>query len=531
MPPKVLLSSVFKPFAVDDMYSRKESIHELWHNQITKYQGIYSPRHSYDSFGLHAIANNLGIPCTVLDFPTQKRFIREIRKGYDYVGISAITPNFQKVKWMTARIREVSPQSKIVLGGFCADIPDLPKLLDADYICAGEGISFMRELLGLPTEFEFKNPDISFDLREIMGVPTLGIIKNPQIIVGLGCSYGCDFCSPSHFFGRKHIRFYKTGKSLFEEILRASDKYGKNVISLGGDDNFLLDLDRAEELRRCMVESGRIFKILIFGSADRVVDFGPEKLAEMGVDGIWIGRESDFSSYPKNSGIDMKGLFEDLRRHGIKTTLSSILLLDEHTKENIREDIDNHLACRPTFSQFAHYAPIPGTRLWDRMHKEGRLIPGIPWEEMHAFNEPWFYHPNFTSQEAKIIQEEAYLRDFHELGPSILRLIEADYEGWEYLRFSEKSHLRARADLFAHQMWSYKIAIVAMDYLAPTIQMREIVREVRRKVEKSFGPANAFQIAAACGLFLTGRFREFIIRHWGDVLQPHTRYAHYKDSR
>jgi len=531
MTPRVLLSSVFKPFAVNDMYSRKESIHELWHNQITKVQGIFSLRHSYVSFGLHSIANNLGIPCTVLDFPSRKRFLREIAKGYDYVGISAITPNFQKVKWMTAKIREISPQSKIVLGGFCADIPDLRSLLDADYICAGEGISFMRELLGLPAEFEFKNPDMSFDLRELLGVPAFGILKNPQIIVGLGCSYSCDFCSPSHFFGHKHIKFYKTGHALFEEILRASKKYGKNTISLGGDDNFLLDLDRADELRRCMVESGRVFKILIFGSADKVADFGAEKLAEMGVDGVWIGRESDFSSYPKNRGIDMKALLDDLRRHGIKTVLSSILLLDEHTKENIRKDIDYHLACRPTFSQFAHYAPIPGTPLWDRMCKEGRLIPGIPWEDMHAFNEPWYFHSNFTTKEGKDIQEEAYQRDFHELGPSVLRAIETDYEGWKYLRQSDKPHLRARADLLAHQMWSYKIALAAMDYLVPTVQMREMVRNVRRKVEESFGPTNTFQIAVACVMFLFGRFREFRNSRWGDVIQPPTRFVRYNDSR
>ena len=83
MPPRVLLSSVFKPFGVDDMYSRKESILELFHTQLTRLQGIYSLRTSYDSHGIHAIANNLGIPCTVLDFPTMKRFIREIEKGYD----------------------------------------------------------------------------------------------------------------------------------------------------------------------------------------------------------------------------------------------------------------------------------------------------------------------------------------------------------------------------------------------------------------------------------------------------------------
>jgi len=33
---------------------------------------------------------------------------------------------------------------------------------------------------------------------------------------------------------------------------------------------------------------------------------------------VWIGRESEFSSYPKNRGVDVKALIEDLRRHGIK---------------------------------------------------------------------------------------------------------------------------------------------------------------------------------------------------------------------
>ena len=223
----------------------------------------------------------------------------------------------------------------------------------------------------------------------------------------------------------------------------------------------------------------------------------------------------------------MKALVEELRCYGIKTILSSILLLDQHTKENIRKDIDEHLACKPMTSQFSHYAPVPGTTLWDRMTKEGRLIPGIPWEDMHAFHEPWYYHPHFTVQEGKDIQEEAYQRDFHELGPSILRFIEADYEGWKYLHQSDKPHLRARADFLAQQMRMHKILLAALEHLVPTAHMRELVRDVRRKVEGSFGAVNLLHIAVASGLFLSGRFREFRTRHWGDVIQPPTKLVHY----
>lgn len=299
------------------------------------------------------------------------------------------------------------------------------------------------------------------------------------------------------------------------------------MISFIGDDNFLIDLDRAEELRKCVVKSGRIFNFLLFGSADKVLAFGPEKLAEMGVGMIWIGRESRVSTYPKNRNIDMKALVEELRRYGINTILSSILLLDDHTKENIRDDIDDHLACRPTFSQFSHYAPIPGTPLWDRMRDEGRLIPGIPWEEMHAFNEPWFEHRNFTSQEGRAIQEEAYQRDFHELGPSWFRLIETEYRCWEYLHQSNITHMRSRADFFARQMKTHKILLAAMENLVPTGHMRQLINNLRRCVEEAFGGVNLIQTAAASGLYMTGRLREFRNRHWGDVMQPPTKITHY----
>ena len=240
--PKVLFSSVFKPFAeADNLYSRLDSKIELFHNQITKYQGIFSPRIHYHTFGLHAIANNLGEASVVLDYPTLDLFIQEIRKGYDYVGIGSITPNFNKVKRMTEEIRKHSPQSKIVIGGFCAMIPDLKQLLDVDYVCVGEGISFMKELLGKPPEFCFRQPDMLSETRELLGVPFFWGDYHPFIAVGLGCPYACDFCCPSHFFGKKHIKLLPTGERIFQEIVRLGKKFRTSSFGLGGDDNFLAD--------------------------------------------------------------------------------------------------------------------------------------------------------------------------------------------------------------------------------------------------------------------------------------------------
>jgi hypothetical protein len=85
---KILLSGVFGPFGVDDEFGRKENIMELFHNQVTKEQGVASFRFHHRSFGLYFIAANLDADVTVLDFPSRERFAREVeRGGYDVVGI------------------------------------------------------------------------------------------------------------------------------------------------------------------------------------------------------------------------------------------------------------------------------------------------------------------------------------------------------------------------------------------------------------------------------------------------------------
>ena len=66
---RILLTSVFGPFGVDDAWGRKENIMELFHNQVTKAQGMASLRVHHRSFGLDFLAANVESPVQVLDFP------------------------------------------------------------------------------------------------------------------------------------------------------------------------------------------------------------------------------------------------------------------------------------------------------------------------------------------------------------------------------------------------------------------------------------------------------------------------------
>jgi hypothetical protein len=59
------------------------------------------------SWGLMFIHHNISAACTLLDFPTRDRFVRELEAGhYDIVGISSIVVNVGKVRERSKRCRQ-----------------------------------------------------------------------------------------------------------------------------------------------------------------------------------------------------------------------------------------------------------------------------------------------------------------------------------------------------------------------------------------------------------------------------------------
>ncbi|HEY1732266.1 MAG TPA: cobalamin-dependent protein [Terriglobales bacterium] len=212
---RVLLSSVFGPYAQDDEFgSRAINPMELYHNQVTREQGSFSLRMFHRSWGLMMIQRNISAPSTLLDFPTLESFERELTSHqYDIVGISGIIPNFGKVREMCRRIRRLSPKSTILVGGHVAAIPGIDKLIDADWVIRGEGIAWMRRYLGEDPDAPITHPEIlsGFGMHVLgMRVPDSTRDTAATIIPSVGCPMGCNFCTTSSFFGGKgkSIHFY-----------------------------------------------------------------------------------------------------------------------------------------------------------------------------------------------------------------------------------------------------------------------------------------------------------------------------------
>jgi pyruvate-formate lyase-activating enzyme len=493
---RILLSSVFGPYAQDDQYgSRKINPMELYHNQVTREQGPFSLRMFHRSWGILMIQQNLSAPTTVIDFPTRAAFEAELLANeYDIVGITSIIVNVGKVREMCRIVRRVSPRSTIVIGGHVSAIPGIEKMIDADHIVKGDGIAWMRGFLGEDVSAPIKHPEIvsGFDAR------TLGL-KLPQakgstaatIIPSVGCPMGCNFCTTSAFFGGKgkFLNFYDKGDELFGVMAEMEARLGVKSFFMM-DENFLLHKRRAMELLARMKAESKAWALYVFSSANAIRQYTMRELVELGVSWIWMGLESPRSSYKKLEGADTHELTAELRKHGIKLLGSTIVGLEHHTPENIHEEIEYAVAHDTDFHQFMLYTPVPGTPLFAEMSEAGRMLGGVDLADIHgqhAFN---FQHAAISREDSKRFLDYAFRRDFERNGPSIYRICRTTLDGWRRYKHDADARVRARFEWEARSLRDgYAGALWAMEkHLKesnPTAS--EKIRELRIEIGREFG--------------------------------------------
>ena len=285
-------------------------------------------------------------------------------------------------------VRELSPDSVIVVGGHVAAIPGLEAMIDADHIVRGEGISWMRRYLGEDESAPIRHPAIVSGLQtRIMGVrlPQRKGGTAATIIPSVGCPMGCNFCTTSAFFGGKgkFVNFYETGDELFDVMCGIEKELKVNSFFVM-DENFLLHRTRAMQLLERMKQAGKSWELSVFASANAIRKYTMLELVELGVSWVWMGLESPRSNYGKLQGHDVTQLTKELRQHGIRVQGSTIIGLEHHTPDNIVNEIESAIEYQTDFHQFMLYTPVPGTPLYQEMAEQGRLLA-----EVELRRHPW----------------------------------------------------------------------------------------------------------------------------------------------
>lgn len=531
---KILLSGVFGPFGVDDDYGRRENIMELFHNQVTREQGAASFRFHHRSFGLYFLAENVDADVTVLDFPTKERFERELRQGYDIVGISFIAPNFVKAREMARLVRLHAPSAVVVLGGHGAAIEGVERLIDCDHVIRGEGVAWLRRFLGQDPDAPIVHPVLpSTERQSILGVPLTGVCSS-LLVPGLGCVNGCRFCSTTHFFGKTYTSYLATGNAIFDNAVRIADERGTDSFFVM-DENFLKDTARARELLERMEREQRFFRFQIFSSAEAIMAFGLDELVRLGVTFIWMGVEtkSREANFTKNAGVDPRWLVRELRNRGITVLASGILCMEHHTQENIQEDIDHLVDLEADFSQFMLLTPLPTTALYQEMKASGQLREELPFEEWHGQKMLNYNHPHFPGDAAERWIRQAFRQEYAENSSSIYRVAETALRGYLHLAGLEHRDacLEARLAEARERTAEYALILPVIERHAVNDLERERVADLSRRVAEALGKPGLKERVLHLGIrMLAARWR-WRVWWFGDAIQPRTLRTRYPAGR
>ena len=484
---KVLLTSVCRPMG--PKYGDAPTVgYELLYRQVMRAQGIFSPRTVNIHFGLEYIAENLDVPTVVLQYPSKRELIRELKKGYDYVGVSFLMAVMHKMKETVALIRKYAPNSKIVLGGYGTVLKDEVLKPYADHICREEGVAFFRRLLGEPEiPMPYKHPLIVSWLK-LFGWKVSGTGK---IFAGLGCPNGCDFCCTSHFFSRKHIKLLPEGKDIYAVVERYLD-LEQGLVFLILDEDFLLNKKRAMAFRDCVMKGGKTLSIFAFSSIKAISQYTVEEILEMGIDGFWIGYEGTRSNYAKQQGRPIQEILTEFREHGITVLASMIVGFDYQNQEVVAQELDGLMKLKPALCQFLIYGPVPGTPFYERIIKENLL------QDVYTSDKDLFYrradgfrtmikHPTLSPEAIEEIQRWCFKEDFERLGPSIFRVLESRLLGYQKLKNSPNPFLRRKAEYFARELRHAYPVFLAGRLLGPNAVVRRWIGDVERRVHTELG--------------------------------------------
>ncbi|MHB0886447.1 MAG: cobalamin-dependent protein [Bacillota bacterium] len=329
----------------------------------------------------------------------------------DLVGISTTTSTAPEAYRLARFVRHHGVP--VVLGGPHVTFQPEEALEAADYVVRGEGEVVFPELVerlsaGRPVGdlpgLSFIDsgrvvnnpmPETRVDLATLPP-PDLGLIRNlgklsvVPLMTSRGCPYSCNFCAVTALFGRRY-RFAPT-----EQVLEDLAQYpGRRIFFY--DDNFTADVDHSKALLEGMLRRGLTPP---WWSAQVRVDAAKDPelmdlMARTNCAVVYVGLESvnpeALKAFHKGQKVeDIDRCLAEFHRRRIRVHGMFIFGADEDGPDVGRETVRYARAHRLDTAQFMALTPIPGTPLYDRLAREGRLLTD-DWrlyDGLHAVHRP-----------------------------------------------------------------------------------------------------------------------------------------------
>ncbi len=319
-------------------------------------------------------------------------------KHYDLVGISCMTASAPRAYELCSIFRKNG--TKVVLGGIHPTVMPEEASTHCDSVVMGEAEGCWNEVID-----DFKRNRLQqlyrsfdFDLARFP-IPKLNQNHTPfhvtPIFCTRGCPYSCEFCSVTGLFGKK-FRHRKVKDILAEIESRNSKKF------FFLDDNINGDVKFATELFTALSD----MKIRWVGQASLSLARNQSllKLAKRsGCVGLFVGLESvsseNLKKLRKTSGNvqDHSRAIEIFRDAGIFLQASLVFGFDDDDKSIFDKTLNFLEKNKVSSATFNILTPYPGTAVYARFKKEGRLLSDN-WQD--------YNHRTVVFRPKKLTQEE-----------------------------------------------------------------------------------------------------------------------------
>jgi len=317
---------------------------------------------------------------------------------YDLVGISSLTASIDDAYHVADEFRRRG--AKVVMGGLHVScLPD-EALAHCDAVVIGGAEGAWPRLLedaargelqsryagardGVFTPALYARP--RFDLLRARGYNRL------TVQTSRGCPRHCEFCAASLLITRRFNQ--KPVALVLEEIRAAKQGGGQTFFEFADDNTFLNHAWSREFLRALIPEQLRWFTETDASVADdlELCDL----LAEAGCRQLLIGFESpragdlggiDPVDWKRRVAPEATRVVDVLQSRGVSVNGCFILGLDTHTPDIFPAIRDFVRSSGLAEVQVTVLTPFPGTPLYARLRREGRLLTERFWDRCTLFD-------------------------------------------------------------------------------------------------------------------------------------------------
>jgi radical SAM superfamily enzyme YgiQ (UPF0313 family) len=267
----------------------------------------------------------------------------------------------------------------VVLGGYHVTLLPEEAAGEADAIVVGDAEPVWRQVLDDARRRRLRPVYRGAARRTLAGVPTRREIfagKRYQDVTlvefARGCNFRCDFCSITAFHGA--AQNHRPAREVAAEMEATGSRRFFIV-----DDNIVSQPARARELCRELVP----LNVSWVGQASIHIaqdDELLELMARSGCRGVLIGMESLDPANLRDMGKGWNlagGSYADslarFRKHGLAVYGTFVFGYDQDDARVVRRSVAFAREQRLFLAAFNHLVPFPGTPLYRRLEREGRL--------------------------------------------------------------------------------------------------------------------------------------------------------------